>query len=121
MGGLRELPGGEDRADRLERLSMARIEVDGRLTTVIITEIEPDPFVPTFFLDRGGVGRAAELPTWRPDRGILDRLIIYSCRRSGSGLVGVMHGDRDLHPVGDVELGEQSRHMCFDRRFAQEQ
>jgi len=32
------------RADRLERLSMARIEVDGRLTTVIITEIEPDPF-----------------------------------------------------------------------------
>ena len=23
---------------------MARIEVDGRLTTVIITEIEPDPF-----------------------------------------------------------------------------
>ena len=32
-----------------------------------------------------------------------------------------MHGDRDLHPVGDVELGEQSRHVGFDRRFAQEQ
>src|SRR6476659_9419781 len=52
-----------------------------------------------------------ELPTWRPDRGILDRLTIYSW----SGLVGVMHGDRDLHPVGDVQLGEQSRHMCFHR------
>jgi len=37
-----------------------------------------------------GVGRAPELPTWRPDRGILNRLIIYFCRRSGSGLVGVM-------------------------------
>jgi hypothetical protein len=32
------------RADQLERLSMARIEVDGRLTTVTITEIAPDPF-----------------------------------------------------------------------------
>jgi hypothetical protein len=40
--------GGADRvtvrADQLEPLSVARIEVDGRMTIVIITEIEPDPF-----------------------------------------------------------------------------
>jgi hypothetical protein len=32
------------RADRLTALSLAEIEVDGRPTTVIISEIEPDPF-----------------------------------------------------------------------------
>ncbi len=28
-----------------------------------------------------------------------------------SRLVGVVHDDRDVHPVGDVELGEQSRYV----------
>jgi hypothetical protein len=32
------------RADRLEPMTRAELEVDGRLTTVIITEIEPDPY-----------------------------------------------------------------------------
>jgi len=38
-GGMRTV-----RAGRLKPLSLAVIEVDGRPTTVIITEIEPDPF-----------------------------------------------------------------------------
>ena len=28
-----------------------------------------------------------------------------------SRLVGVVHDDRDVHPVGDVELGEQARYV----------
>jgi hypothetical protein len=32
------------RGDRLTPLTLAEIEVDGRPTTVVITEIEPDPF-----------------------------------------------------------------------------
>ena len=40
---------------------------------------------------------------------------------SASGLGGVVHQDRDLHPVAEVELAEQPRHVRLDRGFAHEE
>ena len=55
------------RADRLEPMSWLSIEVDGRLTTVIITEIEPDPFADSGGRAAGDVRDLRRRPARRSD------------------------------------------------------